>query len=435
LNAQGKAITLVNPVSTQEARMQTMQLRRPQLRRQQLVAIAALTATMLAVIASAAAERAAAAFQPNPGCDYRDNVSVIVDDSGSTSSSDSNKLRAAGVKFLISRQINATGFPPRTLSAVEFGSRAASIFGPTPLVAGNQAAMEGALDARILADDGGTNYVDAFKFANLANPTHDARIFFTDGQDGSFFQNEHLPGPKTHVLGLSVYSSDLLDRIAAETGGFHIPLDEASQVPVQMDRVFADLSCIDPPIQKPSTAASPGQTKTVLKAPVAKEDRVLSLAIFTGAIASGNFEVQIKDRRKIAHRVTSSFGEAGVSAKGDGCSTKARKPLGQARRQLGKARRGLRVAQRRGASGKRLAKAGKRLRKAKSKLRKAKRRKSLLRIDCKADSSYLLMELKGKKGARASRALGKNLIVRLKTKDEAYSASGADLTTSLTRDD
>lgn len=360
--------------------------------RRRVASITALSGLILGLAAIGATERANAGFQPIQGCTYRANVSAIIDDSGSTSSTDPAKLRAAALRYFISRQLNAKGFPARKLSAVEFGDDASVVFGPTEINEANRAAMDAALDADIDADDGRTDYDAAFFYDSVINIDHDARIFFTDGRHNEgAYDNLHRPGPKTHVLGLDVSDSDLLDRIARETGGFHIPLDEASEVPIQMERVFADLSCIEQPVQRTFTAPDPGEKRTVLKSQVKKSDSTLSLAIFTGDTPSGDFQIRIKDRNNARHKVNSKFDEAQLSKKGEGCRTKAKK--------------------------------GK---------KKGKKRKPKLKIRCSADPSFHLLELTGRKGKSARKALGKRLKVKVKTDKDAFTF-GAELTASLTR--
>jgi hypothetical protein len=116
---------------------------------------------------------------------------------------------------------------------VQFGTDASVIFPPTP-VAGNEAPMIGALDAALQADNGSTNYVDAFKAGQASNPGAQARIFLTDGgqnENDIDATNDHRGwGGPVYVIGLTIGPSgqgnsdaDRLQRIASETGGAYFP--------------------------------------------------------------------------------------------------------------------------------------------------------------------------------------------------------------------
>ena len=157
------------------------------------------------------------------------------------------------------------------LGAVEFGDEAGPLFDPQPIAQG-QARMIGSLSR--LADDGfagtgtNTNYNAAFAATKFAQPTADARIFLTDGENTvDPFENGHLGGPRTFVVGLNLGPSgqgsepaDLLGRIAAETGGVYYPLkrsandDPASQIQ-ELQPVFnsidTKLECQISPSPKP----------------------------------------------------------------------------------------------------------------------------------------------------------------------------------------
>jgi hypothetical protein len=165
------------------------------------------------------------------GCVPATNVAAILDDSGSMEDNDPQGIRAAAMQLLI-YEPSGQG---RTLGAVEFGSEAGPLFGPAP-IAGNQPAMLaalGQLDDKGYAGGGlTTDYNAAFAASTAAQPTADARIFLTDGENNAKpYENGHRGGPRTYVVGLNIGPSgrgnahaDLLGRIARETGGHYYPL-------------------------------------------------------------------------------------------------------------------------------------------------------------------------------------------------------------------
>src|SRR5437588_2610004 len=90
-------------------------------------------------------------------CQRATNIEAIIDDSGSMSVTDSNRLRVQGLDLLIN-----TLSPGTLLGAVEFGSAfsgpaADTVFKPEA-VGPNAAAMKADLDQKIHADNGATDY-------------------------------------------------------------------------------------------------------------------------------------------------------------------------------------------------------------------------------------------------------------------------------------
>jgi hypothetical protein len=163
------------------------------------------------------------------------DIAAILDDSGSMSENDPLNIRASAMQLLITEPTGGD----RTLGAVEFGDEAGPIFDPAPIHQG-QAAMLGALAN--LADDGfagtgtDTNYNAAFAASAAGQPGADARIFLTDGEHNvGVYENGHVGGPRTYVIGLNIGpagegdgAADLLGRIASETGGRYYPLRQHS---------------------------------------------------------------------------------------------------------------------------------------------------------------------------------------------------------------
>jgi hypothetical protein len=207
-------------------------------------------------------------------CAAATNIAAILDDSGSMEANDPLNIRAAAMQLLISEP----GGGGRTLGAIEFGDEAGPLFEPQPIAQG-EAQMVASLAS--LADDGfagtgaNTNYNAAFAETKLTQPSADARIFLTDGENTEDpYNNGHQGGPRTFVIGLNMGPSgegsepaDLLGRIAAETGGVYYPLkrpgfeDPESQIrelqPV-FNSIDAELECQIAPKQAVRTLTAVG---------------------------------------------------------------------------------------------------------------------------------------------------------------------------------
>lgn len=190
---------------------------------------------ILAVGASGASAQNQTPTGPPAGCVKKNNIQAIVDDSGSMSSSDPGRLRNQALQYFIDQPANQS----KTLGATQFGSTAALLFAPGNVQA-QGATMKNAANTLIQADDGGTNYNDAFAQAAAQNPGATARIFLTDGEPTSTFNNSHRGGPPTYVLGfggaISPENNARLQAIASETGGIYIPqVDAANLQPTVID--------------------------------------------------------------------------------------------------------------------------------------------------------------------------------------------------------
>ncbi len=230
-----------------------------------------MTATMAALLALAAVAvpsgAAGGAASVSASCTPKTNIEAIVDDSGSMSFTDSNRLRVQAMDLLIN------ALPTQTqLGAVEFGSEfekpaADTVFPPEP-VGANAAAMKSALDAAIQADNGATDYNAAFATADAANPTSEARIFLTDGgHDVDTYNEAHLAhNVPTYVVG---FGSGLaapedqarLQKIAADTGGQLFELEDNSSLQATMTKIEAALTCQTPP-REFNDLLKAGQSKT-----------------------------------------------------------------------------------------------------------------------------------------------------------------------------
>ncbi|HEY2477811.1 MAG TPA: vWA domain-containing protein [Solirubrobacterales bacterium] len=239
-------------------------------------ALAAVALCGLLVVAFFADTASAAPIATgSAGCTPKTNIETIIDDSGSMSVTDPNKLRVQAMNLLI-----ATLPPSTTLGAVEFGSGIEGIPGifegippaktlfPPEAIQPNSAAMQEALKANINGDDGATDYNGAFAKADADDPSSQARIFLTDGgHDEGTYNEAHLAhNVPTYVIGFGTGVSSPEDRarlkkIANDTGGQVFDLEDASQIQAVVNSVGAALTCKTPPRQFTDELAQ-GQSKT-----------------------------------------------------------------------------------------------------------------------------------------------------------------------------
>jgi hypothetical protein len=221
------------------------------------LAAAGLLAALIA--APSDATRARPAQVP---CTPATNIEAIIDDSGSMAGTDANRLRVQALDLLIN-----TLDPPTTLGAVEFGSgfdlasSADTVFAPGA-VGANAAAMKSALDTKIQADGGGTDYNAGFSRSDADNPGAQARIFLTDGgHNAGNYLNGHLTHRvPTYVIGFSTAALDptsaaRLQTIANDTGGRYFPQTDSSQLQSVMNDIGAALTCQQAPTRFTDTIA------------------------------------------------------------------------------------------------------------------------------------------------------------------------------------
>jgi len=217
------------------------------------VAVLGLAALLTATTTSTASPDAAAAAS----CVPKNNVEAIIDDSGSMIITDGDRLRVRAMELFIDNPANEK----RTLGALEFGTDAAQLFAPLPISA-NRASMKSAIDTAVNADNGLTDYNDAFAAAGAENPNATARIFLTDGghnnEDSSPYDNSHRGGPPVYVIGLGVAGDGgtVLKQIADETNGLYRPVDTASELQSAMFDVNAAIGCLATPITLKNTSRS-----------------------------------------------------------------------------------------------------------------------------------------------------------------------------------
>jgi hypothetical protein len=217
----------------------------------------------VAMTAAALMTALAAGFSGSAGaakCTPATNIEAILDDSGSMVITDTGRLRLAGMNLIISKPAN----DKKKLGAVEFGSNASTLFLPE-LIGANRATMKSTLDARILANDGSTNYNAAFDRAKADSPGADARIFLTDGgHNAGDYANGHQGGPPTYVVGFGTSTAGAdgqrLLQIANDTGGKYYPQTDSSSLQAVMNEVDATLACRSIPQKFIDTLAA-GQSK------------------------------------------------------------------------------------------------------------------------------------------------------------------------------
>jgi hypothetical protein len=215
-------------------------------------------------IATAAASATPSA---SAACTPASNVEAIVDDSISMEFTDANRLRVQAMDLLIDTLGKGT-----TLGAVEFGSEgfetpaADTVFPPQP-VGPNGNAMRTALDQKIHADNGATDYNAAFAQSDADDPGATARIFLTDGGHdvGTYNEGHLVHNVPTYVIGFGGIAAGedqaRLQKIAGDTGGHYFPLKDSAQLQSVMNTIEAALTCQTPPRQFTDLLAK-GQSKT-----------------------------------------------------------------------------------------------------------------------------------------------------------------------------
>ena len=205
------------------------------------------------VVAPASAKVHAAACTPLT------NVEAIIDDSGSMSGTDPNVLRGQAVKLIITKQAQTQ--PSFTFGAVSFGDPDVhTLFGPAA-VGANKAAMAGSLSS-LNADDGGTNYGLGFNQAAADNPSRQANIFMTDGEN--FGDPVPMPQPPTYVIGFgdSATSPDnvaALQNVATSTGGQYFPQTSSAKLVSVVNSILAQITCQSQPQAFNDTFTKVGQ--------------------------------------------------------------------------------------------------------------------------------------------------------------------------------
>jgi hypothetical protein len=231
-----------------------------------LLSVAAVVGLFAMAIATAGASAAAST---SASCTPASDIEAIVDDSISMEFTDANRLRVQAMNLLIDTLGKGT-----TLGAVEFGSAgfennppgADTVFPPQP-VGPNGNAMRTALDQKIHADNGATDYNAAFAQSDADNPGANARIFLTDGGHdvGTYNEGHLVHNVPTYVIGFGGIAAGedqaRLQKIAGDTGGQYFPLKDSAQLQSVMNTIEAALTCQTPPRQFTDLLAK-GQSKT-----------------------------------------------------------------------------------------------------------------------------------------------------------------------------
>ena len=112
--------------------------------------------------------------------------------------------------------------------------------------------MKAALEAKIDADNGLTDYNAAFARAQADNPGAKARIFLTDGgHDVGDYTNGHRGGPPTYVIGFGGATfgedGDRLRTIAERDRRQSFPQTDDSNLQAVMNEIGTTLTCQSPP--------------------------------------------------------------------------------------------------------------------------------------------------------------------------------------------
>ena len=204
------------------------------------LALAALVALGMITSGGAAASPDGSAAKI-PNCTEAKNIEAIIDDSGSMASTDAGRLRAQLVDTIVGLPENQG----KQLGAVEFGTSANVLFSPIPIGTSSAQATVAPFLALIDADNGGTDYNEAFAAGNAANPTADARIFLSDGQPDAPPTTHTTPPTKTYVVGFdaAVTGGTVLGQIATDTGGSAFAVNTASEILPAAGVISGALNC------------------------------------------------------------------------------------------------------------------------------------------------------------------------------------------------
>lgn len=170
-------------------------------------------------------------------------VVFVVDDSGSMTSNDPDKLAGSAVGIALDQ------LPDGSLTAVtQFSSDATTLIPPTEVNAASRGAIKTEIAAK-LKQSGGTDFVDAFTNAKtlldgLGAADRKAIVFLTDGQatQPADAQLQGLGAP-VYVVGFGQYTESTLKAIADKTGGTFTPATSAGDLQGIFGRTVASLTC------------------------------------------------------------------------------------------------------------------------------------------------------------------------------------------------
>jgi hypothetical protein len=202
-------------------------------------------------------------------CTPVSNIEAIIDDSGSMALTDPNRLRVAALNLLI----ETPGNEKITLGALEFGGAflpgeqaTDTVFPPEP-IGPNMSAMQAALNEKIKANNGLTDYNAAFAKAKADDPGAKAWIFLTDGgHDVGEYQSTHRGGPPTYVIsfGSAITGPDgqRLQQIATDNGGKYFPQTDSSNLQAVVNQIGTTLTCQTPSASFKDAFSKVGQSKS-----------------------------------------------------------------------------------------------------------------------------------------------------------------------------
>jgi len=218
-------------------------------------------AVLTAVVALAAAPAASqAAVTPN--CVPASNIQAIIDDSGSMASEDPEKFRTA----LLNAFANLSQNNGKILGGIEFGTSPNVLFAPGT-IPGIIPAMQASF-LQVDANNGGTDYQEAFASATALNGTANARIFLTDGAPDAYPTSHLSPKIKTYVVGIGDFAAttsgtNTLLSLAADTGGpLPFLIQDSSQVQPVAGAISAAINCKTPPLTFTKTFTKQGEQVT-----------------------------------------------------------------------------------------------------------------------------------------------------------------------------
>lgn len=212
-------------------------------RRLTLWVVAALVAAVAAALAVMAAQPAASSAQSTCTKPQKLGVVFVVDDSGSMTSNDPDKLAGTAVGIALDQ------LPDGSLTGVtQFSSDATTLIPPTEVNGASRQAIKTELAAK-LKQSGGTDFVDAFTNAKtlldgLTTADRKAIVFLTDGQatQPTDQQLQGLGAP-VYVVGFGQSDGDVLKAIANVTGGTFTQAASAGDLQGVFGRTVASLTC------------------------------------------------------------------------------------------------------------------------------------------------------------------------------------------------
>lgn len=237
----------------------TLSARRAASGRARAALVTAATAIMFGLAAPSAVAAADCTIPTTLG------VAFSIDDSGSMSTSDPERLRSAATGAGIDQ------LPDGAYAAVSsFDSSSRSLFDPVVVTDTNRAALKDDVDNSLYA--GGETYYDlAFSRAKLqldAMPGADKRalVFLSDGApNGGDYEYElgeiRRAGFPVFAIGFGSAPGSVLAEIAASTGGQAYTIQSPGEAQAVFARIVSTLTC-DAAQVRANVSLSPGETRS-----------------------------------------------------------------------------------------------------------------------------------------------------------------------------